>query len=77
MLAICAWASHFISLWGTFAFDDSEAIIKNKDVLPGTPVKEAFLNDFWGTDIKSNASHKSYRPLTILSYRYTFFNTKQ
>ncbi|XP_066254780.1 protein O-mannosyl-transferase TMTC4 [Euwallacea similis] len=72
-IASCAFASHFISLWGRFVFDDSEAIVKNKDILPETPLKSVFLNDFWGTNIALNASHKSYRPLTILSYRLNVF----
>nr|XP_023017979.1 transmembrane and TPR repeat-containing protein 4-like [Leptinotarsa decemlineata] len=54
---------------GSFVFDDNEAIVKNKDVLPNTPIQNIFRNDFWGTDITLNSSHKSYRPLTILSYR--------
>ncbi|XP_018569656.1 transmembrane and TPR repeat-containing protein 4-like [Anoplophora glabripennis] len=38
--------------------------------MPFTPLRELFKNDFWGTDISLNSSHKSYRPLTILSYRW-------
>ncbi|KAL1513175.1 hypothetical protein ABEB36_002620 [Hypothenemus hampei] len=72
-IASCAWASHFVSLWGGFAFDDAEAIVKNKDILPSTPIKNVFFNDFWGMNISHNASHKSYRPLTVLSYRLNMF----
>ena len=32
-----------------FAFDDSSAIIDNKDLRPRTPVMNLFWNDFWGT----------------------------
>ena len=32
-----------------FVFDDVSAITKNKDLLPETPVKNLFFNDFWGT----------------------------
>lgn len=56
------------SLTGNFVFDDSEAILKNKDVISDSWL-DPFKNDFWGTSIKSNVSHKSYRPLTIISYR--------
>lgn len=28
-----------------------------------------FKNDFWGTNITSNKSHKSYRPITVLLFR--------
>ena len=30
---------------------------------------QLFKNDFWGTPISDPESHKSYRPLTILSFR--------
>lgn len=61
--------NYYISLYGSFVFDDVEAIVKNKDVMPTTPLSSVFKNDFWGTSISLNSSHKSYRPLTILSYR--------
>lgn len=53
---------------GDFVFDDSEAVVKNKDVY-GDSWTETFYNDFWGANIQSNLSHKSYRPLTLLSFR--------
>lgn len=56
------------TLNGDFVFDDSEAILKNKDITSESWI-DCFYNDFWGTDIKSNLSHKSYRPLTIISFR--------
>lgn len=56
------------SLNGDFVFDDSEAVVRNKDVY-GKRWTETFSNDFWGGNINSNISHKSYRPLTILSFR--------
>ena len=54
---------------GNFVFDDTEAIINNDDVKE-TPLDQVFQNDFWGTNLSSAESHKSYRPLTILSFRY-------
>uniref|UniRef100_A0A1Y1KDF2 dolichyl-phosphate-mannose--protein mannosyltransferase n=1 Tax=Photinus pyralis TaxID=7054 RepID=A0A1Y1KDF2_PHOPY len=65
-VALCCYLN---TLFGTFVFDDTEAVVKNKDVTLGTPVSNVFKNDFWGTDITSNLSHKSYRPLATLSYR--------
>ncbi|GJQ67341.1 hypothetical protein Trydic_g8237 [Trypoxylus dichotomus] len=64
---------YFNSLFGTLVFDDTEAILKNRDVLPSTPLINVFRNDFWGTDVSLNISHKSYRPVTILSYRLNIF----
>lgn len=52
-----------------FVFDDSEAIISNKDLEPETPILNLFENDFWGNKLVSNTSHKSYRPLTVLTFR--------
>ena len=31
-----------------------------------------FANDFWGLPIKRNDSHKSYRPITVLTFRWNF-----
>ena len=58
-----------VSYDGDFVFDDSEAILGNKDLLPETPLSNLFINDFWGNKLASKTSHKSYRPLTVLSFR--------
>lgn len=62
------------SSWAKFVFDDTEAIIGNKDVVDpsGTSLQEVFSDDFWGTKLSSNASHKSYRPLTTLTFRWNY-----
>ncbi|XP_003739935.1 protein O-mannosyl-transferase TMTC3 [Galendromus occidentalis] len=56
-----------------FVFDDVSAIRDNKDLRPETPIYRLFLNDFWGTPMNKEHSHKSYRPLTVLSFRLTYF----
>uniref|UniRef100_W5K457 dolichyl-phosphate-mannose--protein mannosyltransferase n=1 Tax=Astyanax mexicanus TaxID=7994 RepID=W5K457_ASTMX len=53
---------------GDFVFDDSEAILNNKDLNPDTPLSNIWKNDFWGSNLSSNSSHKSYRPLTVLTF---------
>ena len=58
---------------GEFVFDDSEAIVDNKDVLPSTPLSSVFQNDFWGSPLKKKTSHKSYRPLTIMTFRWNYW----
>ncbi len=68
---IVAFLTYFVSLEGTFVFDDSEAIVNNEDVKPETPISNLFHNDFWGTSLLHKNSHKSYRPLTILSFRHS------
>lgn len=60
------------SIDGEFVFDDNEAILSNADLLPETPVGSLLHNDFWGRPIASNASHKSYRPLTVLTFRLNY-----
>ncbi|XP_072300969.1 protein O-mannosyl-transferase TMTC4 isoform X2 [Eucyclogobius newberryi] len=57
---------------GEFVFDDSEAIVNNKDLRPTTPVSNLWRNDFWGSNLSSNSSHKSYRPLTVLTFRLNY-----
>ncbi|KAG8225634.1 hypothetical protein J437_LFUL004202 [Ladona fulva] len=56
-------------LGGDFVHDDIPAVVQNKDVLGHTPVTDLLRNDFWGTDMGDAASHKSYRPLTVLTFR--------
>ena len=66
------------SLDGAFVFDDHVAIVGNRDVVGEPPasardawaqVAQIFRDDYWGTPLASDASHKSYRPLTVLSFR--------
>lgn len=72
-IIICAATLPFLfTINGDFVFDDSVAITKNKDVTSKSWL-DCFYNDFWGTEIKSELSHKSYRPLTILTFRINYF----
>ncbi|XP_065645098.1 protein O-mannosyl-transferase TMTC4 isoform X2 [Hydra vulgaris] len=65
----CFW----VTQWGDFTFDDNSAILLNEDIRSHTSVWQVFQNDFWGTSIRSNISHKSYRPLTVLSFKLDYF----
>ncbi|XP_053599807.1 protein O-mannosyl-transferase TMTC1-like [Plodia interpunctella] len=60
------------SLNGEFVHDDIPAIVSNRDVNSGNPVVQVFKNDFWGTPMSDPGSHKSYRPLTTLSFRLNY-----
>ncbi|KAJ8269046.1 hypothetical protein COCON_G00116530 [Conger conger] len=64
----CYWNS----LSCGFVFDDVSAILDNKDLRPSTPLQNLFLNDFWGTPMSEERSHKSYRPLTVLTFRLNY-----
>ncbi|GFY44676.1 protein O-mannosyl-transferase Tmtc3 [Trichonephila inaurata madagascariensis] len=55
-----------------FVFDDISAIRDNKDLRPSTPLLNIFFNDFWGTPIHKEHSHKSYRPLCVLTFRINY-----
>ncbi|XP_058450462.1 protein O-mannosyl-transferase TMTC4 [Malaya genurostris] len=62
----CYWPTRT----GTFVFDDTVAIVKNQDVTNHkTALRDLFQHDFWGTNLTDPTSHKSYRPLTILSFQ--------
>ncbi|XP_063165027.1 protein O-mannosyl-transferase TMTC3 [Candoia aspera] len=68
VVAACYWNSLFCG----FVFDDVSAILDNKDLHPSTPIKNLFLNDFWGTPMSEERSHKSYRPLTVFTFRLNY-----
>ena len=53
-----------------FVFDDRLAILDNRDVQHGAPLSSLWTHDFWGKSLWKHDSHKSYRPLTILSFRF-------
>jgi len=57
------------TLWGSFIWDDRAAILLNEDVKPSKPFTSLFFHDFWGQNIRAIDSHKSYRPITTLTYR--------
>ena len=65
------------SLNGQFVHDDLSAITANADVTGSSSNQQQhwtdFLyNDFWGTNMMDPSSHKSYRPLTILTFKYAY-----
>lgn len=68
VVVLCYWNS----LYCGFVFDDVSAILDNKDLHPSTPIKKLFQNDFWGTPMSEERSHKSYRPLTVLTFRLNY-----
>mmetsp|Transcript_46232 Transcript_46232/g.144589 ORF Transcript_46232/g.144589 Transcript_46232/m.144589 type:complete len:795 (-) Transcript_46232:884-3268(-) len=58
------------TIGGTFMWDDRAGIVGNKDVhRNGSSLVEILKHDFWGQDMTLELSHKSYRPVTTLSYR--------
>ena len=66
------------SLNGQLVFDDHRAIISNEDLDSNkTTLQDLFQHDFWGGHMNRVESHKSYRPLTVLTYRLFNFQIHQ
>ncbi|XP_074126749.1 protein O-mannosyl-transferase TMTC1 isoform X6 [Sminthopsis crassicaudata] len=62
------------SLRGEFVHDDVWAIVNNPDVQTATSLSWGiFANDFWGKGMAENTSHKSYRPLCILTFKLNVY----
>uniref|UniRef100_UPI003AAB39CB protein O-mannosyl-transferase TMTC1 n=1 Tax=Centroberyx gerrardi TaxID=166262 RepID=UPI003AAB39CB len=68
LAALCALC-YSNSLHGELVHDDVWAISNNPDVRPGSSLRNIFSNDFWGKRMADNTSHKSYRPLCILTFK--------
>ncbi|EDV91013.1 protein O-mannosyl-transferase TMTC4 [Drosophila grimshawi] len=74
LVLICLICYGYGGLSGAkFVFDDTVAIVKNKNVnsLP-TNWSAIFSHDFWGAPLLSADSHKSFRPLTTLMFHYEY-----
>ena len=61
------------SIPGELVHDDKFAIIENPDIVNKFDIRSVFSNDFWGTPIHSPQSHKSYRPLTVLTFKLNHY----
>lgn len=44
-------------------------VLPLQDLRAETPLTDLWHHDFWGSRLSSNTSHKSYRPLTVLTFR--------
>ena len=53
-----------------YVWDDRAAILSNRDVSAADHISNVFHNDFWGQNITFADSHKSYRPVTVLTFRF-------
>ena len=52
--------------------DESHIMSENNHDINGdnVPLATIFTNDYWGRPMNSPSSHKSWRPLTVLSFRW-------
>ncbi len=46
--------------------------MKNPDLLSETALINVLYDDFWGTPLTHSGSHKSYRPLCVLTFRLNY-----
>jgi len=68
-VAALAAGVYWNSVDGQFVHDDIVAVVKNEDVIPASPLVDILRHDFWGQPITSERSHKSYRPLCVVTFR--------
>jgi len=47
---------------------------ENDDISGKTAVEELFVNDYWGRNMYAPNSHKSWRPLSVLTLRYGYIS---
>jgi tetratricopeptide (TPR) repeat protein len=68
-LLVALLCSAGAALLQTFVFDDVYAVLAHPAVTGSEGWRSAFQTDFWGAPMHSARSHKSFRPLTTLSFR--------
>ena len=77
IIFLLAFISYSPSLVAEFTFDDRPAILENEDIVLQNGkfqtitnhLQRIFQHDFWGANITDHStSHKSYRPLTVLTF---------
>jgi tetratricopeptide (TPR) repeat protein len=78
LLVGCALALYANTLHNQFVWDDRAAVIGNPDVIKDElNLSNVFIHhDFWGQPLTGFDSHKSYRPITTLSFRLNFYLSK-
>lgn len=69
LISFVAIVCYVNGMHGEFVHDDIPAITLNRDVLGTNKIVQVFKNDFWGMPMADANSHKSYRPLTVLTFR--------
>lgn len=69
LTAAAAFLCYLNSLNGDFVHDDLYAIKNNGDVTGKNSLWSIWGHDFWGKPMSDPHSHKSYRPVTVHSFR--------
>jgi len=71
-ILLAAIIPNLSTLGADFTFDDLFAVQGNQDLHPNHPWTDILIHDFWGQTLSSTSSHKSFRPLTTLSFRWNY-----
>lgn len=71
-----ATATSYNSVHNDFVFDDDRGVVNNPDLRPENSIFGLLYHDFWGTPMSEFRSHKSYRPLTVLTFRWNYAISK-
>jgi protein O-mannosyl-transferase len=61
------------ALHGAFVYDDAGSVRQNVVVNGKVPWTEVFIRDYWGQLMSTPQSHKSYRPITTLSFKLNWW----
>lgn len=72
LTAVLAVVIYMNTLDCGMVYDDEPAISSNKDLRPETPWTSLLFHDFWGAQMTSKTSHKSYRPLCVATFRLNY-----
>lgn len=64
IIALTCVLCYYNSLHCGFVFDDISAIKENRDLRPHSPLKNIFMNDFWGTPMQK---------VSELPYMYVYY----
>ena len=90
--ALAAGLCHLNALDGVFSFDDKLAVLQNAVVTGGewdeagnligyghtpAPAASFWMHDYWGSNVFSQDSHKSFRPLTLWTFQWDWARQQQ
>ncbi|GAX24270.1 hypothetical protein FisN_4Lh027 [Fistulifera solaris] len=71
IISILAYWDHE-ALHGSLVYDDAGSLKSNPVVTGAVPWTEVATRDFWGTPMATPQSHKSFRPITTLTFRFNW-----
>jgi len=74
--ALLAVVLHLRTLRSGFTFDDRAAVRDNLDVFGQDRWSALLTHDFWGSPVRSELSHKSWRPLCVGLWRFVRLHTQ-